>query len=454
MASITTPDGSISIVDCAPLASLAKQGEYILIEPVIKELISQAAVHRAELAAHRVFMISSTASGGGVAEMLHAFIPMLRELGVAAAWAVITPSPALAPAFFATTKSLHNRIHGFPSSAPLDADAFSRVNAACAEDFAARFAPLTSRDFVIVHDPQPCAMALTLRRLAPDVKLVWRSHIGTELASPIAAPAWAFLQPFLADAYDAYVFTHPLYVPPFIAQACARSGGPPCWTILPGISPCTPKNRELAVHEVASILGRAGLLSDVVHDVHVKCASWQAPMAPAALYCGRGVWHADAGGEERQRHGVPFLSRPVVAQISRWDSLKGWTGLLAGFALLKGAGGPPPRACGPAGGEGAPVSDRAAALLCNSVLCLAGPDPRGVSDDPEGAAALAEVTAAFDKLPPHIAADVRIVLFPMGDLEQNALMVNAVQRAAYVIVQNSIREGFGLTVSAWRAHRV
>ena len=36
---------------------------------------------------------------------------------------------------------------------------------------------------------------------------------------------------------------------------------------------------------------------------------------------------------------------------------------------------------------------------------------------------------------------------PMGSRENNALMVNALQRCASVVVQNSIQEGFGLTVT-------
>ena len=42
---------------------------------------------------------------------------------------------------------------------------------------------------------------------------------------------------------------------------------------------------------------------------------------------------------------------------------------------------------------------------------------------------------------------VHLVTFPMGDLEENAAMVNALQRCSDVVAQNSIQEGFGLTVT-------
>ena len=58
----------------------------------------------------------------------------------------------------------------------------------------------------------------------------------------------------------------------------------------------------------------------------------------------------------------------------------------------------------------------------------------------------ADLVAAVDALPHHVRADVRVVLLPMDELGANALMVNAIQRASYVVVQNSLKEGHGLTV--------
>jgi len=177
------------------------------------------------------------------------------------------------------------------------------------------------------------------------------------------------------------------------------------------------------------------------------------------LYRGGGVWEGASAGKQPNPRAVPFLSRPVVCQVSRWDALKGWLGLVAGFASLKAGGGrrvgaAPAAGAGPAGGGPAPAppaappppSEREEALVCNAVLLLVGPDPRGIADDPEGSSHLAAVCAAVDALPHHVRADVRVVLLPMDELGANALMVNAIQRASYVVVQNSLKEGHGLTV--------
>src|SRR4029453_16487518 len=57
------------------------------------------------------------------------------------------------------------------------------------------------------------------------------------------------------------------------------------------------------------------------------------------------------------------------------------------------------------------------------------------------------VLSALGQLPGAIRRRVHLVSLPMDDLDENAAMVNALQRRADVIVQKSIAEGFGLTVA-------
>jgi trehalose synthase len=86
-------------------------------------------------------------------------------------------------------------------------------------------------------------------------------------------------------------------------------------------------------------------------------------------------------------------------------------------------------------------------------LLLAGPAVAGVSDDPEGAEVLEEVTSRRAALPAEKRARVHLASLPMDDVEENAAMVNAIQRRSDVIVQKSLAEGFGLTVAEamWKA---
>jgi trehalose synthase len=102
-------------------------------------------------------------------------------------------------------------------------------------------------------------------------------------------------------------------------------------------------------------------------------------------------------------------SRRIITQVSRFDRAKDPVGVFQAF--------------------------KQARKYVDCQLVLAG---GGASDDPERAAALKEVKDAVGKDPDIIILD----LPPWCALEFNAL-----QRASTIIVQKSIREGFGLTVT-------
>ena len=86
----------------------------------------------------------------------------------------------------------------------------------------------------------------------------------------------------------------------------------------------------------------------------------------------------------------------------------------------------------------------------------AGPAVAGVSDDPEGAGVYGECLLQWHDLPPAARARILLVTLPLDDIDENAAMVNALQRHATVIAQKSLAEGFGLTVSEgmWKARPV
>ena len=97
------------------------------------------------------------------------------------------------------------------------------------------------------------------------------------------------------------------------------------------------------------------------------------------------------------------------------------------------------------------------AALPNDVhLVLAGPEVSGVSDDPEGAAVLAHCRDLWKRLEPAQQRRVHLVCLPMDDVDENAHLVNALQRRATVIVQKSLVDGFGLTVTEamWKSRPV
>ena len=89
-------------------------------------------------------------------------------------------------------------------------------------------------------------------------------------------------------------------------------------------------------------------------------------------------------------------------------------------------------------------------------LILAGPGISSVADDPEESAVFKEVEGGWQRLPATARERIHLARLPMGDPQENAAIVNALQRQAHVVVQKSLREGFGLTVAEamWKARPV
>jgi trehalose synthase len=130
---------------------------------------------------------------------------------------------------------------------------------------------------------------------------------------------------------------------------------------------------------------------------------------------------------------APPLDGRLVVQVSRWDRLKDMSGVMAGFARSA---------------VGAGRDD------CH--LMLVGPAVSGVADDPEGADVLAGCREDWARLPDDLRRRVHLASIPMDDGDENALIVNAIQRHAYTVVQKSLVEGFGLTVTEamWKGRPV
>jgi trehalose synthase len=132
--------------------------------------------------------------------------------------------------------------------------------------------------------------------------------------------------------------------------------------------------------------------------------------------------------------GPPPLGTRLVVQVSRWDRLKDMHGVLEGFAAGVAL---------PGGYD-------------DTHLYLVGPSVERVADDPEGQQVLAECASAWGRLPEQARRQCSLVSLPMQDIEENAAIVNAVQRFAAIVVQKSLMEGFGLTVSEamWKSRPV
>ncbi len=113
--------------------------------------------------------------------------------------------------------------------------------------------------------------------------------------------------------------------------------------------------------------------------------------------------HEDAIGI-LQRHDIP-TDRPIVAQVSRFDRWKDPAGVIEAF--------------------------RKARRQVDCTLVLLG---NPAIDDPEAGLVLESIQSSLDE---------RVLIITVDD----PLLVNALQREAAVVLQKSLREGFGMTVT-------
>jgi trehalose synthase len=386
-----------------PLDRLASQ-----IGPVRTDRLDQYAIRAQEmLAGRKVWNINATATGGGVAEMLQALLAYGRGAGVDTRWLVLDGTPE----FFRFTKRLHNLLHGSPGDGGPVGEAEHRLYVDVLTD---NLEYLRTRvrpdDIVILHDPQTAGLAEGLRELG--VHVLWRCHVGRDESNEFTDRAWSFLRPYVDEA-QAVIFSRKAFVPEWIdpSKVCL---------IPPSLDPFSAKNREIAPPEVASALRYTGIV-DVRHN-HGSLDFVRRDGTP-----GRVRRHSDlvVGGP------APDGARLVV-QVSRWDRLKDMTGVLTGFA------------------------DNLSRFPDDVHLMLVAPDVIGVSDDPEGREVLEQCIAIWQNEPESARRRIHLCSLPMDDVDENAHLVNAIQRRAAVVVQKSLVEGFGLTVTEpmWKARPV
>jgi trehalose synthase len=356
-----------------------------------------------------VWNINSTAKGGGVVELLRPLVAYARGAGVDARWIVIDATPE----FFMLTKRIHNRLHGMAGDGgPLDDTARTLYEQVLGQNIAALDGRVREGDVVIVHDPQPAGMIPAL--LAAGAHVIWRCHVGLDRPNELAHQTWEFLRPYIIDAH-AYVFSRASFAWQGLHEDRIA-------VIPPSIDAFAPKNVDLDPETVSAVLRATGL---VAHPAE--------PQPPGPV-----TFHALDGSPGRvERRAEVFEDQPllpgdpIVLQVSRWDALKDPLGVIEGFARYVPA-------------------DTGAHLV------YAGPSVEAVADDPEGLKMLNEALAARERLPEEARRRVHLASLPMDDPDENAIMVNALQRHARVIVQKSLAEGFGLTVSEamWKARPV
>ncbi len=368
----------------------------ILGERRVQLLEDEGETVRDALGTRIVLNVNSTANGGGVAEMLHTLLGYARGSGLDVRWVV----PEAPPEFFVVTKRLHHMLHGVDTGVAMDGPDRDLYDEVMRHQIVELKSAVRQGDVVILHDPQTAGLALPL--MATGARVAWRCHVGSATANAATERAWEFLRRYLVGV--PMVISRTAYLPSWVDGRVSSE-------IAPSIDPLSPKNIPLTPDFSRGILQAAGLVSD--------------GGPPKTLTFTRR--DGSPGRVERtadilQSGPPPPLDANLVVQVSRWDPLKDMGGLMTTFAEY--------------------VLPRA-----DCHLLLAGPNVTSVTDDPEGAEVLNQCMAQWAGLPPAVRERVHLACLPMKDPDENALLVNALQREASVVVQKSIAEGFGLTVT-------
>ena len=344
-----------------------------------------------------IWCVNSASAGGGVAEMLRTTLSYLSGVGLNVRWAVIGGDEE----FFRVTKRVHNFLHGSSGDGgalgPDERETYERVISGNCPGLLRHIEP---GDLVILHDPQTAGLVQPLKRHGCTV--AWRSHIGSEGTNDYIDRGWSFVDSYVREA-DQFIFSRSAYVPECLADG-------PTAIVAPSIDPFAPKNRELDPETVAAILVWVGLLEGKAG--HTPPVYQTFAGKPACLRSR--VQMLDGGSP-------PSPDVPLVLQVSRWDRLKDHLGVMDGFVRMLGS--------------------------TEAELILAGPEMGLVADDPEGEQVLGHLVAEHGKLPERYRRRVHIASLPASDVDENAVIVNALQRHAAIVTQKSIAEGFGLTVT-------
>jgi len=286
-----------------------------------------------------ILHVNSTVAGGGVAEILHRVVPLMRELGLRVDWKVIKGDPE----FFAVTKTFHNALQTGVGEVPKHYyeiyEKWQEINANELD---------LDYDVVFIHDPQPAGLVKHRRRGI----WIWRCHIDLSTPHP---EVWGFLRRYVSQ-YHAAIF----HIPDFARDDLEI----PQLLIPPSIDPLSPKNMEISTTAVERVVRKFGVDPE----------------------------------------------RPILLQVSRFDRAKDPVGVIEAYRLARRH-----------------VPDL-------QLVYLGSP----AHDDPEGEVVYREAVEAAGGDP-----DIHLLMLPPDSHYE----VNAFQRAATVVMQKSLREGFGLTVS-------
>ncbi|KAG0136204.1 hypothetical protein HOY82DRAFT_625859 [Tuber indicum] len=336
----------------------------------------------------KIAFFSATPQGGGVALMRHALVRFCSDLGVELNWYIPKPNPEA----FRITKTNHNILQGVADpEARFDAEKQTLLNEWTAEN-AKRYwlssgGPLArgGADVVIIDDPQMPALIPLIKKVRPEVKIIYRSHI--EIRSDLVErpgshqeEVWKWIWDCVKQA-DIFI-SHPVdkFVPNDVPLAMVGLM-PACTDWLDGL------NKPLGEEDLR-----------FYHDnLRNSC-------------------------NELKVTKLLYPEREYITQIARFDPSKGIPDVLESYHKL----------CTRINSD-TPEMVPPQLLLCG----------HGAIDDPDALIVYNETIKLLEH-PKYAEITKDVVVMRIGPSDQ---MLNALLTTAKLVVQLSLREGFEVKVS-------
>ncbi|OSX64779.1 glycosyltransferase family 4 protein [Postia placenta MAD-698-R-SB12] len=334
----------------------------------------------------KIGFFSSTPQGGGVALMRHALIRFFSALDVDAAWYVPNPSPSV----FRTTKNNHNILQGVADPSlrltQEQKDQFDQWILKNGLRWTAEGGPLAKGgvDIAFVDDPQMPGLIPLIRRVRPDVPIIYRSHIEirSDLVSVQGSPQHEVWQ---------YLWNNIQHSDMFISH---------------------PVNKFVPHDVPPQKLALLGAATDWLDGLNKHLAPWDSQFYMNEF---RSLCVKDKMNE------LAWPAREYIVQIARFDPSKGIPNVIDSYARFRAL----------AKGK---VSDNEVPQL---LIC-----GHGAVDDPDASIIYDQIISLINTKYHEYASDIVVMRCPPSDQLLNALMANS-----KVALQLSTREGFEVKVS-------
>ncbi|CAO3587459.1 unnamed protein product [Absidia cylindrospora] len=337
----------------------------------------------------KVTYFNSTPQGGGVALMRHALIRFLHLNGIDAHWFVARPKPEV---FDITKRKFHNVLQGVAAPDVRLTEEEKQVFIDWSNENANRFwleekGPIKTSDVIIIDDPQVVGIIPHIKKHAPKVRIIFRSHIEIradlirENPTGPQAETWNFLWSFIKD------------VDLFIAQ--------PIHNFVPDVVP----RKNVALLPACT---------DPLDGLNK-------PLSPYITHYYRSVFNRvcmDQGANEVD------WNRSYIVQVARFDPSKGIPDVLESYRLLR---------------EKMDHDEKwTDETIPQLVIC-----GHGSIDDPDGTL-IYQQTYAKIQTPPYASIHADIIVVRLQPSDQ---LLNMIIRGARVCLQLSHREGFEVKVT-------